>query len=210
MGKKHLYFITTPWWLRALFPGCIWDVKATGKTVYLTFDDGPHPLITPFVLAELEKYNTKANFFCIGDNVRKFPEVYKMIIEAGHTVGNHTMHHLNGWKCTDAVYLKDVKEAGEYITSSFFRPPYGRIKRSQIKKLKAANAGMQIIMWSVLSGDWDVSITPQQCFERIKKAVYPGCIIVFHDSEKAHERMQFALPELLKYLSAEGYYIKPL
>lgn len=210
MGKKDLYFITTPWWLRALFPGCIWDVKTAGKTVYLTFDDGPHPSTTPFVLAELKKCNAKASFFCIGDNVRKFPEVYKKVIEAGHTVGNHTMHHINGWKHDDTVYLNDVYEAGEYINSIFFRPPYGRIKRSQIKKLKAANAGMQIIMWSVLAGDWDVNVTPQQCFERIKKAVYPGCIIVFHDSEKAHERMQYALPELLKYLSNEGYSFKPL
>jgi peptidoglycan/xylan/chitin deacetylase (PgdA/CDA1 family) len=204
------YLTTTPWWLRLLFPGCVWDVKTNEKTVYLTFDDGPHPSITRFVLATLERYNAKASFFCIGDNVRRFPEMYKKIIESGHTVGNHTMHHINGWKHDDTVYLNDVYEAGDYFNSSFFRPPYGRIKHSQIKKLKAANTGMQIVMWSVLAGDWDVTVTAQQCFKRMKKAVYPGSIIVFHDSEKAKERMQYALPKLLEYLTNNGYSCKAL
>lgn len=210
MGKKSFYLTTTPWWLRALFPGCVWDIKTEEKNVYLTFDDGPHPSITPFVLTQLEKYNAKASFFCIGDNVRKFPETYQQVITAGHTIGNHTMHHINGWKTNDADYIKDIDEAAAYIESSFFRPPYGRIKRSQIKKIKAINGNTQIIMWSVIAGDWDINITPQHCFERLKKKIYPGCIVVFHDSEKAQERMQYTLPKLLQYLSGEGYNFKAL
>lgn len=205
-----LYLTTTPWWLRLLFPSCVWDIKANEKTVYLTFDDGPHPSITPFVLAQLAKYNAKASFFFIGDNVRKFPETYQQVIAAGHTIGNHTMHHLNGWKNDDTTYLKDIDEAAAYITSSYFRPPYGRIKRRQIKKLQARNTATKIVMWSVVAGDWDTSITPQKCFERLKAKVYPGSIIVFHDSEKAKERMQYALPKLLEYLSAAGYSFKAL
>ncbi len=200
-----LYLVSTPWWLRSLFPGCVWDVNTDKKNVFLTFDDGPHPSITPFVLELLKQYNAKATFFCIGDNVRKFPETYKQVVSAGHAIGNHTMHHINGWKHDDSFYLNDIDAASKYIQSTLFRPPYGRIKRSQIKKLKESNAAMQVIMWSAIAGDWDAGITPQKCFERLKKIIYPGCIIVFHDSEKAKERMQFVLPKLLDYLMNEGY-----
>lgn len=205
-----LYLTTTPWWLRLFFSGCVWDVKTNEKAVYLTFDDGPHPSITPFVLNTLAAYNAKASFFCIGDNVRKFPETYQQVIAAGHTVGNHTMHHLNGWKNDDTTYLNDIDQAAAYITSPYFRPPYGRIKRRQIKKLQAKNAATKIVMWSVVAGDWDISITPQKCFERLKNKVHPGSIIVFHDSEKAKERMYYTLPKLLEYLSAAGYSFKAL
>lgn len=213
MTKRGFYFITTPWWLRRLFPGCLWDVRTKEKVIYLTFDDGPHPDITPFVLDELAKYNAKATFFCIGNNVKRFPEVYRQVQQQGHIVGNHTMHHINGWKSSDSVYLADVTEAAEYIKTAYFRPPYGRIKRSQIKKLSNGNATLlplKTIMWSVLAGDWDSTVTPQKCFERVKKNIYPGCIVVFHDSAKAYERMSYVLPKLLKYFTEEGYSFRAL
>ncbi len=200
-----LYLISTPWWLRKLFPGCVWDVQTKDKTIYLTFDDGPHPAITPFVLEQLEKYNAKATFFCIGDNVRKYPGTYEQVMAAGHSTGNHTMHHLNGWHTADAMYLADIAAAGTYIRSSLFRPPYGRIRHSQVKKIKTADPAAQIIMWSVLAGDWDAGITPQKCFKRVCKSVYPGCIVVFHDSEKAEQRLRYVLPQVLQHFSKLGY-----
>jgi peptidoglycan-N-acetylglucosamine deacetylase len=215
--NKDFYLVTAPWWMRLLFQGCIWDIKTAEKAIYLTFDDGPHPVITPFVLKQLELYNAKATFFCIGDNVRRYPETYQQIIAAGHTVGNHTMHHLNGWKTADETYLADIAAAGTFIKSALFRPPYGRIKKSQLKafvtKKSEGNTGTgerRVIMWSVLAGDWDVTITPQQCFNRVKKAVYPGSIIVFHDSEKADERMRYALPRLLEHYKQLGYAFKAI
>ena len=208
--KKDLFFITTPTWLRSFFPGCVWDKKTNEKIIYLTFDDGPHPAITPFVINELEKYQAKATFFCIGDNVRKYPEVYRQVIAAGHTVGNHTMHHINGWKNTDEEYVGDISQARQLINSSLFRPPYGRIKRSQIQKLSGNTMPFSIIMWSVLAGDWIATLSPEKCFEQVKKNIYPGCIVVFHDSEKANERMAYALPKVLEHFSKLGYQFKAL
>lgn len=208
--KKDIYFTTTPWWLRKFFPGCIWDIKTTEKTIYLSFDDGPHPTITPFVLNELKKYNAKATFFCIGDNVQKFPDIYQQVITEGHAVGNHTMHHINGWKNTDEDYLNDITAAKKHISSPLFRPPYGRIKRSQLRQLSTTNYNLATIMWSVLAGDWVATLTPQKCFEQVKHNVYPGCIIVFHDSEKAHERMQYALPKVLEHFNRLGYCFKKI
>ncbi len=203
--KKDLYFITTPWWLRKFFPGCVWDIKTKEKIIYLTFDDGPHPGITPFVLCELKKYNAKATFFCIGDNVKKFPKVYQQVIDEGHAIGNHTMHHINGWRNTDDDYLKDIATAGNLISSNLFRPPYGRIKNSQLRKLKTENPPLKTIMWSVLAGDWVATLSPEKCFRQIKNKIFPGCIVVFHDSEKAQEKMAYALPKLLKHFTTMGY-----
>lgn len=209
---KDFYIVTAPWWMRTLFPGCTWDIKTDEKIIYLTFDDGPHPVITPFVLNELKQYDAKATFFCIGDNVRKFPDTYNMVIKEGHSVGNHTMHHLNGWNCTNGQYLNDINEAKTVIHSDLFRPPYGRITKSQLKILAEkkrhpviSGSKYKVIMWSVLAGDWDAGITPEKCFERVKQKIYPGCIVVFHDSEKANERMRYALPKLLSYFSGQGY-----
>ncbi len=203
--KKDLFFITTPWWLRALYPGSVWDIKTKEKIIYLSFDDGPHPEITAFVLEELKRYNAKATFFCIGDNVKKYPEIYKKVIDDGHAIGNHTMHHINGWQTDDENYVDDIKEAGKYINSNLFRPPYGRIKKSQIHKIQNSNLKLKTIMWSVLAGDWVSTLTPQKCFLQIKAKIYPGCIVVFHDSEKANERMSYALPKLLEYFTRLGF-----
>jgi peptidoglycan-N-acetylglucosamine deacetylase len=205
-----LYLTSAPRWVRKFFPGCVWDIKTNEKKIYLTFDDGPHPVITPFVLNELKKYNAKATFFCIGNNVKKYPEVFSQTIAGGHTVGNHTMHHVNGWKCDNEKYVKDVYEAREYINTKLFRPPYGRIRRSQLKIMSdwydSNNKNrFKIIMWSVLAGDWEASLTGEKCFEKIERKIYPGCIVVFHDSEKAFDRLKYALPKLLAHYSAQGY-----
>lgn len=208
--KTDLFFVTTPWWLRKLFIGCIWDIKTTEKVIYLTFDDGPHPVITPAVLNELYKYNAKATFFCIGDNVKKFPEIYQQVINEGHAIGNHTMHHINGWRVADTTYLDDIAAAGELITTNLFRPPYGRVKNSQLRKMKVIAPNLKTIMWSVLAGDWIAALDPEQCFQQVKKAVYPGCIIVLHDSEKANGRMSYVLPKLLQYFTEKGYKFKKI
>lgn len=175
------------------------------KVIYLTFDDGPHPLVTPFVLEELKKYDARATFFCIGKNVLANPKIYKRILDEGHGVGNHSFSHLNGWKTRDATYLEDIGEARKYIDSNLFRPPYGKISRFQLRILSGRGFGFRTIMWTVLSGDFDNSLTPSQCLSNVIANTGKGSIIVFHDSEKAAIRMQYALPEVLKYFSERGY-----
>jgi peptidoglycan-N-acetylglucosamine deacetylase len=209
-----MYLITTPWWLRLLFPGCTWQMPDKDKTVYLTFDDGPHPTATPF--------GAKATFFCIGKNVVEHPAIYQRLVTEGHTIGNHTMHHLNGWKTADTTYLNDIKQAAEWIDSPLFRPPYGRIKWSQIRKVKSnkskvkieksqiQNSKSPIIMWSVLSGDFDTNIDGEKCFQNVSRNVQPGSIIVFHDSAKAFPRLQYALPRVLQWLQENGYQMMAL
>jgi len=207
---KDFYLIKTPWWMKKLYPGCVWDIDKKEKTLYITFDDGPTPGITPFILEQLRKYNAKATFFCIGEKVKKYPAVYQQIIDEGHAVGNHTQHHLNGWKTSDENYLKNINEAGKYIDSNLFRPPYGRIKKSQIKLLNKKNKMIKIIMWNLLAGDWDTELKPEKCFERIVRKIKEGDIIVFHDSEKAWERMSFTLPLLLSHYSSKGFSFKKI
>jgi peptidoglycan-N-acetylglucosamine deacetylase len=200
-----MYLITPPWWLRALYPSLTWQVKKPGKTIYLTFDDGPHEMATPFVLNQLQQYNAKASFFCIGKNVAAYPAIYDRILNEGHTTGNHTYNHVNGWKVGDDEYLKEIEQASTLIKSNLFRPPYGRIKRSQLKKFKIQNSTFKIIMWSVLSGDFDTNLTPEACLANVLHHSKPGSIIVFHDSSKAWERMQYALPKVLEHFSKKGY-----
>lgn len=200
------YIVTTPWWLRMLFPANLtWRIPATEKIIYLTFDDGPNPVATPFVLDELKKYNAKATFFCIGKNVQEQPELYQRIFADGHRVGNHTHNHLNGFHTKDELWLQNVKEAAKWIDSDLFRPPYGKIRSFPAKVLKESNPPFQIIMWDVLSADFDTSISPQKCLDNVTKHTKPGSIIVFHDSEKAFPNLRFALPEVLKLFSGEGY-----
>ena len=199
------YFIKTPGWLQLLCGACTWSIATKEKIIYLTFDDGPHPLVTPFVLDELKKINAKATFFCIGKNVVANPSVYERILLEGHAVGNHTHNHLNGWKTNDTIYLNDIAEASDHIKSTLFRPPYGRFTRFQIQQLSLPRFKLKPIMWSVLSGDFDIKLTPLQCVENILLNCFPGAIVVFHDSEKAFERLKFSLPEILRCLSDKGY-----
>jgi peptidoglycan/xylan/chitin deacetylase (PgdA/CDA1 family) len=206
------YLAKTPWWLKLIFPSYVWDIKTKEKVLYLTFDDGPHPVATPFVLDQLKKYNAKATFFCIGKNVLLYPEIYQRIIEEGHAIGNHTQNHLNGWKSGDDVYMADITEASKHIDSTLFRPPYGRITSFQAKHVKDAmrKPAVKIIMWNVLSGDFDETITAERCSENVILNAKKGSIIVFHDSKKAFPRLEPALPEILKFFGEKGMRFKKM
>ena len=199
------YIVKTPGWVKKFFKAGIWAISEPSKSIYLTFDDGPHNIITPFVLDELKKYNARATFFCIGKNVVDNPLIFKRILSEKHAVGNHTHNHLNGWKTSKAAYLQNIKEASNYIDSDLFRPPYGRISSTQYSALQQLDKPFKIVMWSVLSGDFDANITPEQCCNNVLKNAESGCIVVFHDSEKAFERLKYALPVVLKYFSEKGY-----
>ncbi len=199
------YLPYIPRWYQALFPKRIWRLSADATTpkIYLSFDDGPIPEVTPWVLKQLESYQAKATFFCIGDNVRKHPEVFAAVQAAGHRIGNHTYNHLKGSKHDVAIYLENVKACEEYFQTDLFRPPYGRIKKAQAQALSRAN--YKIVMWDVLSGDWDPSRTPADCLKDVKKYSRPGSVIVFHDSLKAWPRLQNVLPLILEHFHQKGY-----
>lgn len=201
------YFVKTPWWLKKIYPNRVWDIPTKEKIIYLTFDDGPHPIATPFVLDALKKYNAKATFFCIGKNVVDYPEIYKRILDEGHNTGNHTHHHLNGWETNTAAYLEDVANATNYIASNLFRPPYGRIKQLQAKGIGEAmkNKSTKIIMWDVLSGDFDESLSKEKCLSIVTDKTTNGSIVVFHDSEKALPRLKHALPATLEFYTKKGF-----
>jgi peptidoglycan/xylan/chitin deacetylase (PgdA/CDA1 family) len=199
------YLVKTPWVVKkVLYPEYVWSIPVSGKTVFLTFDDGPHPEATPFVLDELQRFNAKATFFCIGKNVAANPELYHRIISSGHRAGNHTQDHYNGWKVPDGTYLKSITDAAKYIDTSLFRPPYGRITGFQARQV-IDKLHYDIIMWSVLSGDFDIGLSPEACWKNVMKAVRPGSIIVFHDSAKALKRLRYALPKTLECFSGKGY-----
>jgi len=206
------YWVKTPKWLTRFFPKeLIWNMPQNGApSVYLTFDDGPHPVITPFVLEQLEKFNAGATFFCIGKNVQLYPDVYEKLKNKGHTPGNHTHNHINGWKAHNRNYLSNIIKAKQLIHSHSFRPPYGRIKISQAKKLLKTNPSWNIYMWDVLSGDFDVNLSPEQCLDNVISNIVPGSIVVFHDSEKAWERMSYTLPKVLEYCRKQNWEIKSL
>ncbi len=179
-------------------------------SVYLTFDDGPHPEITPFVLHQLEQYDAKASFFCIGKNVDAHPDIYRTILEQGHTAGNHTFNHLNGWKTDTTTYIQNILEAAKHIESRIFRPPYGRIRPAQASMLANARPPWKIYMWDVLSGDFDTRISPEQCLQNVVMHTRPGSIVVFHDSEKARERMVYALPRFLAFCKEKKWQLSAL
>lgn len=204
LQRKHRgmpYLIRTPWWLKRLYPRRVWNMDTGSKVIYLSFDDGPHPLATPFVLDELKKYNAKATFFCIGKNVAVHPALYERILAEGHAVGNHTYDHLNGWKTGDEEYLRNISEAAALIQSPLFRPPYGKIRSAQAGKLSR----YRIIMWDVLSGDFDNSVTREGCYRNVINHTNNGSIVVFHDSEKAWNKLSYTLPLVLEHFSRAGY-----
>jgi peptidoglycan/xylan/chitin deacetylase (PgdA/CDA1 family) len=204
------YLKKTPWILKKLYPGCTWNIKTDENILYLTFDDGPNPQATPFVLEELKKYNAKASFFCLGKNAKENFEVYQQIINEGHKPGNHTFHHLNGWKTNDNKYLEDISEAAKIIDSNLFRPPYGRITRFQLKAISGDKLKLKTIMWDVLSGDFDTSISVENCYLNVINNAKPGSIIVFHDSVKSFPVLQQVLPKILEYYSKKGFEFKAL
>jgi len=205
-----MHLVKTPWLLKNLYPNLLWNIDNSTRCIFLTFDDGPIPIVTPFVLNILKQHNAKATFFCIGDNVRKHPDIFEQVKNDGHAIGNHTYNHLNGWKTDNKTYLDNFLKADELINAGLFRPPYGRIKRSQIKLFKQIRPGLQIIMWSVLSGDFDINLTPEKCLENVLKHTGSGDIVLFHDSLKAKARMEYALPKALDVWSRKGYTFKAL
>ena len=202
------YFVKTPGWIKKLYPDRVWEIETAEKNIYLSFDDGPHPKITLRVLNELKQYNALATFFCIGKNVLAYPDIYKKIIDEGHTVGNHTYSHLNGWKTNDGIYLDDIALAKKYIDTKFFRPAYGKITSFQHRQLSGIKYQLKTVMWSVLSGDFDHSISPHECLENVLLNATSGSIIVFHDSTKAEERLLYALPKVLEHYAKKGYTFK--
>lgn len=204
------YLTKTPWIIKKMYPDYVWSIPGREKNIYLSFDDGPHPEATPFVLDALRQFNAKASFFCIGKNVEAYPGIYKRMIQEGHRAGNHTFHHLNGWKCLNEEYIRDILDARKYIDSNLFRPPYGRISRFQARLLTASEnprqeAVFRVIMWDVLSGDFDLRISPEKCAKNVTRNAGPGSIVVFHDSEKAFPRMRVALMETLRFFTDRGY-----
>ena len=206
--------ITTPKILRMFYPSFLWEMPKGEKKLYLTFDDGPHPTITPQVLEILKKFNAKATFFCIGNNVNKYKDTFELIKKDGHSVGNHTFNHERGWKTKTQDYVNSVIEANALIQSPLFRPPHGRIKFSQITKLLKFESSrilnFRIVAWTVISYDWDKSLTPDDCFNNVIKNADDGSIIVFHDSEKAVNNMIPALIKVLEYYTNKGYSFEKL
>jgi len=208
--------IKTPLVAKKMFPNYVWDIPTDTKDLYLTFDDGPTPEITNWTLEVLKQHNAKATFFCIGNNVEKHPEIFQNIIDNGHTIGNHTQNHIKGWKTKTEDYLKNVAEAQETINakisnssiSNLFRPPYGKITPKQGRKL--IELGYKIVMWDVISFDWDKNISKDTCLNNVNSKAKNGSIIVFHDSVKASKNMQYALPRVLEYFSENGYEFKSI
>lgn len=215
-----MYFVRTPYIIKKLFPQIIWDLPNAENKIFLTFDDGPHPEITPWILEQLKRYDAKATFFCLGKNAEKYPEIVKQIVQDGHVIGNHGYAHLNGWKTDVEEYVKDVMKSElilkqvqhDYIQvqerqkisrytrndSELFRPAYGKIKLSQIKII---NRQSLIVNWSLMPGDFDQNITSERCYTNLTKNIRTGDIVVLHDNEKSWKHLQYCLPKWLDYLN---------
>ena len=207
-------WVKAHWIIKKLFSNYVWDIPNNENKVYLTFDDGPTPEITQWTLNQLKEYNAKATFFCIGDNIRKYPEIFQKVINEGHSIGNHTFNHLNGWKTNTSDYIENVKL---YETEhcklnieqcQLFRPPYGKIKPSQSKIFR--KLGYRIIMWDIISYDFDATIFKEQCLENVLKNVKSGSIIVFHDSKKAFTNLEYVLPRTLEFLKEKGFFCEKI
>jgi peptidoglycan/xylan/chitin deacetylase (PgdA/CDA1 family) len=190
-----------------LYPKFVWKKPNMDKTIYLTFDDGPIPVVTPWVLEELDKFNAKATFFCVGDNVKKHPEVFNEVIKKGHTIGNHTYNHLNGWNTSAMTYLNNFNDFEHQFPTLLFRPPYGRIKKKQAEEILKTH---QIIMWSVLTKDYSSSISKEKCLKNTIRRTTSGSIVLFHDSLKAQENLYYTLPRFLYHFSKLGYRFEKL
>ena len=216
---------------KILCPSLLWNLPKTGNTLYLTFDDGPIPEVTPWVLALLKEYHAKATFFCIGENIAKHTEIFEQILAEGHHIGNHSFNHLNGWKTPVSTYIENVEKAEKIIFEKsesrdrdkanetknkektnknlkLFRPPYGKISPNQIKALQ--RKGFKIVMWEVISGDFEVNISPGNCLNNVLKNSKPGSIVVFHDSIKASEKLKEVLPMVLEYYYQQGFEFKAI
>ncbi len=208
-----MHFHTVPGWIKRFFSNFIWHIDTNEKAIFLTFDDGPIPEITEFVIDELAKFNAKATFFCVGENITKHPSIFEKIVSSGHAFGNHTYNHLKGWQTPNDVYFTNIYKTEETMrlsksgsfsieNSKLFRPPYGRIKSSQAKALRES---YKIIMWDVLTCDYDKNLDGDVCLRNAIKNTGPGSIVVFHDSVKAEKNLRFVLPRYLAHFSEAGY-----
>lgn len=197
-----MYTVRPPLILRWLYPSLTWHQSRDEKRIFLTFDDGPIPDVTPFIINILKNYGIKATFFCVGENIKKHPDLFESLIENGHRIGNHTYNHLNGWKTNNAAYFENIEKCQQLTQTSLFRPPYGRGRRSQYAVLRH---NYDIIMWDVLSGDFDINLSPEKCLQHVISHTRNGSIVVFHDNVKALPRVAFALPRAIEHWLKEGY-----
>jgi|TARA_R110000782_G_scaffold237188_1_gene323390 peptidoglycan/xylan/chitin deacetylase (PgdA/CDA1 family) len=197
-----MYLVKSSYFIKKYYSNFIWKIPTAEKIIYLTFDDGPTPEITEWTLAILKAFNAKATFFCVGSNVAKHRNIFQQIISEGHVVGNHTYHHLSGWNTNNENYLRNIKKCEEMVTSNLFRPPYGRIKKSQYELIKN---DYKVIMWDVLSGDFDPKTSPEKCLNNVIHNTTEGSIVVFHDSIKATDNLKFTLPKILAHFAEQGY-----
>lgn len=206
-----LNFVKMPRFIQRLYPERIWAFSHRKDSIFLTFDDGPNPHVTPWVLERLKKHQAKATFFCIGNNVQKYPEIFQKTLSEGHAVGNHTFNHLNGWKTETSEYIENVEMAWRQMednsefkiqNSKLFRPPYGRMKSSQARILR--KKGFNIVMWDNISYDYDAKVSEEKCLENVLGNIKPGSVIVFHDSLKAEKNLRYVLPKVLEFISEKG------
>lgn len=200
-----VYLPKMPKFVTWMYPKRIWAFSRTEPYVFLTFDDGPIPEVTPWVLEELKKFNAKASFFCIGDNVRKHPEIFEKVRSQGHAIGNHTYNHLKGSQTSAKAYMDNVKEFEEVcpVQTHLFRPPYGKITNSQAQSIR--QLGYTIVMWDIVAYDWEKTISPERCLANVTRHIQPGSVIVFHDSLKAERNLRYALPKVLKLIEENGW-----
>lgn len=207
------FWVKTNYFVKRIFPNYVWDIPNNQNKVFLTFDDGPTPEITEWTLEQLKQYNAKATFFCIGNNIEKCPDIFKKVIKEGHSIGNHSFNHLKGWKTNTDEYIENILLCESQITSqnfgnksetkNLFRPPYGKIKLSQSQKLRAL--GYKIIMWDIISYDFDTETSEEKCLQNVLKNIKSGSIIVFHDSQKAERNLKYVLPKTLEFLEEKGF-----
>lgn len=208
------YLVKTPRVVQRFFYNYSWRIKTKKKEIYLTFDDGPVPDFTPWVLETLKRYEAKATFFCVGENIKKHPQIYQQIKDHDHSIGNHTFNHLQGWKTSTNKYIKNILKAESYLEDAnskgkkLFRPPHGRIRPMQARILR--KKGYKIVMWDVLSGDFDQSLSKETCLELTIKHITNGSIVVFHDSDKSFKNLDFVLPKVLEHFQLKGYSFKSL
>ncbi len=212
----NIYSVKTPRFILRVFSKYTWRFSVNKKEIYLTFDDGPTPEITDFVLDELKKHNAKATFFCLGKNIGKYPTIFKRVIDEGHSVGNHTQNHRNGWTTKTRAYIENTLAVEKTLQRAnfstlqlhLFRPPYGKIRRQQARIIMSK--GYKIVMWSVLSGDFDTNLSKEKCLQNVIKNTSNGSVVVFHDSKKAAEKVRYVLPKILTYFKGEGFDFKAI
>ncbi len=197
-----MYLVKTPHFIQSLFPNFTWKIPTNEKVIYLTFDDGPIPEVTPWVLEQLRNYDAKATFFCVGENIKKHPDIFHSLSEEGHSIGNHTFNHLDGWATDNIKYFHNIRRSAKVTQTSLFRPPYGKLKPKQVQFLQRH---YRIVMWDVLSGDFDKDLSEKACYDNVINNTSPGSIVVFHDSIKAERNLRFCLPKVLEHFSNLGY-----